>query len=304
MKRAAVVGVAAGVTAIVIAAGATGWLLTRPSGPDAAARGFLEALAADDAEAAVALLADEPESRTDLVAAYDGATSMVVDPRVIGTESESGGRSRAEVSFTLDGDVVTTSFGLVETRDGWRIAADGLGAVTPTVTIGDAVATGSALLPAGTESDLLPGAYALAAAPVRFLDGETTATVLPGGSEQPEVEASVDPAATEAAQDQFDAYLEECAAPATAVPDNCGLRVPWAVDLTSLDRIAFRIDERPVLALSEDGASFDATGGVIVATATGTARGGGTASFTYRADDWALRGSVRFTGDDLVLVVR
>ena len=71
-----------------------------------------------------------------------------------------------------------------------------------------------------------------------------------------------------------------------------------------LDGIAFRIEEHPVVALSEDAASFDATGGVIVATATGTTRGGESRAFTYRADDWALRGSVRFSGDEMILAVR
>ena len=80
--------------------------------------------------------------------------------------------------------------------------------------------------------------------------------------------------------------------------------MPWAADLAALDSIAFRIDERPVVALHDDAAGFDATGGVIVATASGTAHGGESASFTYRADDWALRGSIRFSGDDMILAVR
>ena len=56
--------------------------------------------------------------------------------------------------------------------------------------------------------------------------------------------------------------------------------------------------------LSADATGFDATGGVIVATATGASRAGGPESFTYRADDWSVRGSVRFEGDQMVLAVR
>ena len=40
-----------------------------------------------------------------------------------------------------------------------------------------------------------------------------------------------------------------------------------------------------------------------MATATGTTRDGAEASFTYRADDWALRGTVTLTRDDMKLAV-
>ena len=67
--------------------------------------------------------------------------------------------------------------------------------------------------------------------------------------------------------------------------------------------MAFRIDQSPALTLSPDLRTFAATGGAIVATATGTTRAGGAGTFTYRADDWALRGTVCFTGDEMVLAV-
>jgi len=41
----------------------------------------------------------------------------------------------------------------------------------------------------------------------------------------------------------------------------------------------------------------------VVATATGKTRDGGSGSFTYRADDWALRGTVAFQGNEMVLAV-
>ncbi len=85
------------------------------------------------------------------------------------------------------------------------------------------------------------------------------------------------PEATGAAQAQLDAYADACTQPATTVPPNCGLRVPWAADLTALSSLAFRIDQRPVLVLSADARTFAATGGVVVATATGTTREGTTA---------------------------
>ena len=103
---------------------------------------------------------------------------------------------------------------------------------------------------------------------------------------------------------KLDAYADTCAKPAQAVPDQCGLRVPWAADLASLASIAFRIEAYPIVTLSADGRAFDAVDGRIVATATGTTRDGAPGAFTYQADDWALRGSVTFTGDEMVLAVR
>ena len=73
--------------------------------------------------------------------------------------------------------------------------------------------------------------------------------------------------------------------------------------LTRERRDLLRVVAPPVLALSADARSVAATGGIIVATATGTTRAGSTASFTYRADDWALRGTIAFTGDEMVLRV-
>ena len=142
------------------------------------------------------------------------------------------------------------------------------------------------------------------AAPRGILSGSATAAVSTGTPTDVSLHTSLTAHATAAAQTQLDAYLEQCTARSDAVPDHCGLRVPWAVDLRSLDTIAFRIDDRPVVTLSDDGSSFDATEGVVVATATGTTRSGGPGTFTYRADDWSLRGSIRYEGDEMVLLVR
>ncbi|GAA2006371.1 hypothetical protein [Microbacterium ulmi] len=150
---------------------------------------------------------------------------------------------------------------------------------------------------------LLPGAYSASASPTGLLSGATTVVVLPGGDDDVAVEASLSADATAKAQAQLDAYARACAQPADAVPANCGIRVPWAADLAGLDRIAFRIEQLPAVVLSPDARSFAATGGILVATASGTARDGTAGSFTYRADDWALRGTVAFAGDGMVLGV-
>ena len=158
---------------------------------------------------------------------------------------------------------------------------------------GDSVWVGGALAPAGTPVALLPAEYGRRAAPRGLLSGRARSPSATTSRSPSRSRSSITPEATAAAQTQLDAYADACTQPAAAVPANCGLRVPWAADLATLTSIAFRIDQRPVLALAPDGRTFAATDGVVVATATGTTRAGATASFTYRADDWALRGTCR-----------
>jgi hypothetical protein len=301
VKRGAVIGIVAGSVAVVIAGGAAAWwLLSRPPGPDAAARAFLEALADGDAEAAVALLESPSDGLAD---AFDGASGMLSDPTVDEVGAPESSTAIAQVAFTLDGEERTASFGLVETDAGWRVASDALGTIEPTTTLGDSVRIGGSLVPAATPARVLPAVYPVTAAPAGLLAGETTVVALPGATVEAPIEASVSPDATAIAQEQLDAYTAACTAPAAAVPPNCGLRVPWAADLATLGAIAFRIETPPTLAIAPDARSFAATGGAVVATATGTTRAGSAATFTYRADDWALRGTIAFTGDEMVLRV-
>ncbi len=194
--------------------------------------------------------------------------------------------------------------GFILTQEGgrWRVDADYLASLQVTTTIGDAVRIGGVLHPVGIVN-LLPAVYAVTAAPTGLVDGAAIAVVT---NEEPvavAVDATLSPEAVRAAQEQLDDYLEQCTRTADVAPANCGIRVPWAADLASLEQISFRIETTPVLALSPDARTFAATGGVLVATAAGTTRAGSSASFTYRADDWALRGTVTMTGDTMTLSV-
>src|SRR3546814_16513216 len=82
-----------------------------------------------------------------------------------------------------------------------------------------------------------------------------------------------------------------------------GLRLPAAADLVSASAGAYGVEQLPRLTLAADGRAFDATGGVVVATVTGTTRDGATRSVTYRDDAWTLRGEVRIRGEQLILGV-
>ncbi|WP_169581223.1 MULTISPECIES: hypothetical protein [Microbacterium] len=310
MKRRTAIGLAiaaavAIVTAVTIALVAWG-PAGGPDSPEGTARAYLDALAAGDGEAVDALRAEPLDALT--AEAFAGASAYLTDPRVARASAQ-GESAAVQAEAEIAGERVDLRLTLESTDEGWRVVDGDLGSVRATTVlagtpVGDAVWIGDALAPSASKVALLPAEYEVAAAPRGILTGSETIGVGPGAAVTVELDAALSPDAASIAQTQLDVYLDACAEPAPEVPDHCGLRVPWAADLTSLERIAFRIDERPVLALSADASTFDATGGVIVATATGAARAGGDGTFTYRADDWAVRGSVEFTGDEMVLSVR
>lgn len=308
MKRGTIVGLAVGGVAVVAIAASAWWFLTRPQSAEDVARAYLDALAAGD-YAAIEALRAEPLEDAVVEEAFAGASSRIAEARVVDVAEQDGGVAGVHAQVELGGEPHDLSFTLEQTDGQWVLGGDDLGLLQVSTTlagvpVGDSVWIGDALAPAGTDVLLLPAEYPIGAAPRGILTGTATAVVVPGQPATVDLEASLSPEATARAQEQLDVYLDACAAPAAEVPSNCGIRVPWAADLTSLTSIAFRIDERPVLVLSADGTRFDATGGVIVATATGASRAGGTGSVTYRADDWAVRGAVRFKGDEMVLAVR
>lgn len=312
MKRAAVVGIAAGATgAVLIAALAAWWLSARPPTADDAARAYLDALAGGDYAAIDDMTPSGlggDEARW-VEQAFAGASAYIADPRVVELDTSEEGVATVDAAVDLGGEARELSFTLQLSDGRWMLAPDHLGALNADALlgeaqVGDAVWVGDALVPSRVDVSVLPAEYEVQAAPRGILSGTATVAVSTDAPAEVVLDAALAPEATIAAQAQLDAYMDECARPADTVPDACGLRVPWAADLTALEAISFRIDERPVVELSDDGASFDATGGVIVATATGTPRADGPATVTYRADDWALRGSLRFSGDELILLVR
>lgn len=308
MKRGTVVGIVVGVVVALGVGLVAWWLLGRPEGPEATARAYLDALESGDF-AAIESLRAEPLNDPLVRDAFAGASERVSNARIVEIREESADISGVIAEVTLGGETHDLGFTVERTAGRWRLGNGDLGLLTAAAVlgeapVGDTVTVGGALFPARSDLLLLPAAYEVAAAPRSILAGQANAVVLPGEPADVVVETRLSPDAVDQAQEQLDAYLDACAEPASEIPANCGIRVPWAADLTSLDSVSFRIEKKPVLSLSADASGFDATGGTIVATATGTSRSGGTGSFTYLADDWSVRGSVRFEGEQMVLSVR
>ena len=308
MRRGAIIAIVVGVVVAAVGAGVAWWLLRPPSAEDAAQR-YLSALSTGDVAVIDAMRgSSDPEVDRLVDDAFSGAKAYLSDARIDELAS-SGDRTVVRASAEFDGERRDLRFTLASEADGFVLTGDHLGALTArsiaTATaepMGDSVWVGNALMPTDVKVGLLPAVYEVAAAPSVLLEGEGS-VVIAAEPVELTIEATLTEAAGTAAQEQLDQYARTCAQRAVAVPEDCGIRVPWAADLTQLDAIAFRIEKFPAVSFDANGRTFGATGGVIVATATGLAWTGMPASFTYRAEGWALRGSVSFEGDEMVLAV-
>ena len=324
--------VAAAVVAIVaIVGGFVAWsFISRPSGAAETAGAYLAALERGDGVAASALSAPQAAGETAVeFGALDDATEWISAARVE-TLTEAGTDATATATFTLAATQHSVTMTLSNRSGAWLVTDAPATTLRATSTMGAGIEIGDVAVPfddaaaagadaataagTGTETEtkaathaatvaLLPGVYEVTAAPAGLLEGAQEVVATGAESLNVALQPTLGAAALTAADAQLATYLAACTAPATAVPLDCGIRVPWAADLASLTRLTFRIDKAPTLALAPDGSGFAATGGTLVATAVGVDDGGGAASFTYRDSEWALRGSVGFTIDALTLEV-
>ena len=302
MKRGPLIAVIAAGAVLLVVAGVVLWLVLRPSGPQAVVEEYLDDVSRGGAAAALSLVTADGVDAASTEAAFAGASATISDA-VVTAISEDGDTATASVTFTLDASSGSGEIALVRTDAGWKVTASGLGSLTISSTVGDAAVIGTALIGVGEPVLLLPALYDVLPAPVGILTGATTAAVSPGAATTAALEPQLSDAALETAAAQVQAHLDACTAPTDAIPENCGIRVPWAADLALLTTLSFRVETAPTLAFAVNLSSFAATGGVLVATASGTTRDGSAGTFTYRTDDWSLRGGMSFTGNQLVLSV-
>ncbi len=304
--RGAVVAIIAAV--VVVAVGGVGlaiWFGSRGETPEAGAQRYLEALASGDADRLAVAVAPDVDLSAGTLDAFASATGYLRQPAVTSTETSSSETATVSATYFLSGGMRVVSF-TVRLVDGrWLADADALGGIVATTSVGDAVTIGDVVLEASTPLAALPAAYAVTAAPAEILEGEADAVVTPGATTEVAVAASLTPDAAARAQPAVDTYLTDCTAstpeaPATAIPESCGISIPWGADLASAQGFVFRVQTFPTVALDATG-GFLASGGSYVVTVSGMQRDGTAASFTYRDDAWTLRGALVFTGGELIL---
>lgn len=281
--------------AVVLGAGAAWLLIPRSGSAEDQALAYLHALQDGDL---AAVKATGLEVSADTAAAFEGASAYISEV-LVDASAESDSSTVVRASFTLAGEHVKTEITMIERGGRWvPDPATALG----TTQIDAPAGVGDAVFAADAAVSLLPAQYEAIASPVEFLEGSATIPMTPGGTQDVALEVTLRPEATERAQKQLAQYLETCTQPASEVPVSCGLAIPWAADFSEVSGITYRIEQAPIISLTPT--SFQAGEGVLVATVTGTDIGGDAGqSVSYRTSNWALRGDVAFTADDIVLSV-
>lgn len=282
-----------GAIAVVLVAAALAWFLIPRGSPEDEALAYLQALADGDVTAVEATGVDLPATSASAFAdASDHLSGGAVESSTADDRT-----AVVVVSYDLAGARHESTLTLSQ-RDGRWVpeAASALGSVQFTVP----VRLTDTVLPAGTTA-LLPAVYDASATPVEFLDGSATIEVLPGSTQEVDVDAALRPEAVDIAQTQLDEHLATCTQPTSEAPPSCGITIPWAADFSAMSEIRFRIEKMPVISLTPS--AFQADDGVLVATVDGTAFDGSKKTLTYRSTNWSVRGDVAFTDDDIVLSV-
>lgn len=286
-----ILGGAIAIVALITAA--VVWFVIPRGSPEDQALAYLRALADGEVAAVAATGLDVPQATA---SAFSDATDRLSDGAVESSTTD-GRTATVVVSFELAGARHESTLTLSQ-RDGRWVpdAGSALGSVhfAGPITIADTA------IPPGKAS-LLPAVYDVDAAPAEFLDGGATIDVLPGRTQGVEIDATLRPEAAEAAQAQLDEYLSACTKPAAQAPASCGIAIPWAADFSAVSEIRYRIEQAPVVSLTAS--AFQADGGVLVATVTGTGLDGSATTLSYRSMDWSVRGDVTFDEDDIVLSV-
>ena len=132
----------------------------------------------------------------------------------------------------------------------------------------------------------------------------TVVPAVPESSPTPTAASAPPSDPTALAQRALDEHLEECTAEEAAggaVPQECGIRIPWGTEFAAVDSVRFRIERMPVLELSEGG--FVAEGGVLVATVSGTGQDSAPLTQTYRTESWTVRGDATVSDGQARLTV-
>lgn len=282
-----------GAIAVVVIALSLAWFLAPRGSAEDQARIYLQALADGDVSAVRATGIDVPATT---VSAFAQASGHLSDGEV---ESATADDHAAVivVSYELAGARHESTLNFSQRGGHWvPDAAPALGSVKYRVP----AAIADTILPPG-RTLLLPAVYDVSATPMEFLDGRTTIKVLPGSTQEVDLDTTLRPDAVDAAQNQLDDYLRACTEPAAQSPSSCGIAIPWAADFSAVSEIRYRIEQTPVISITPS--TFHADDGVLIATVTGTAPNGSQESFTYRTANWGVRGDVSFTTDDIVLSI-
>ncbi|WP_261164577.1 condensin complex subunit 2 [Microbacterium sp. Marseille-Q6965] len=296
-RRTALVLALVAITVVVIGAATAWWLTAGGSEPRATAQRFLDALVAGDAEALRVVTDADDDALALFAQAREHASGAA-----LGAVETDGDDALLRATVTLGGERAEVAVPMRRLGETWIVQS--ATALTVTPGLGDAFAIGDAAFSADEAPRLLPALYEVAPLPAEVLRGSAEVAILPGQETAAlDLDVAIADDATAVVQQHLAEHAADCAAATDAIPDACGIVVPWAADLRALERVAFTVERVPEVSLDTAAMAFEATGGALVAEVTGTAHDGTARTFSYRTDDWIMRGALAFRDAQLVLMV-
>src|SRR5690606_16690811 len=172
----AVVGSVAGAVVVVAAGAGVAWWLLRGETADQAAQRYVQALEEGDRAALEKLLPDDAD-HAQALDLFDGAAGRISDAQL----SAAGDDDSFRADVMIDGQPGVVHFSLAQDSGPWLLAADYLGTLEVTTTIGGvtpgaAVEIGGVTVPVG-QTQVFPAVYTVHAAPADILAGEATVAV-------------------------------------------------------------------------------------------------------------------------------
>lgn len=285
-------------------------------GPDATVRSYLSAISNGDASEANKLAAPDVSEEQAVLLTDDvlgEAGEFISNAKITGSRVR-GDQATVEVSYSLGG---TTYDGYIELSkagkqavlfDTWKIDTPLVGDLSVFIsnsnTESNEAAVNGVTVAFGDEYSLpaYPALYTVGAPGNDFFTAEdveyTVATGTRADYEGVQLELAPTEALTAAVQESLNAFLDECATSTELDPEGCSLRLSWYSDFTSVDKVAYSIDEYPTVEVDEYGTYFTATGGSYTADVTGTTYDGSKAELPFGLDgDWGITGTIAIDGD-------
>lgn len=285
-------------------------------GPEATVKNYLTAISQGKASTANKLV--EPGVKDDAAALLSDdilkeSKALLKNPEIDDVRTR-GNAAQVDISYSVDG---TAYDGMIElSKDGkqglffdkWVIDKPLLASVYVYSTDGEMVSVNGTDVSFGKEYELVayPAAYEIGAPKSDFYEAEAQTFVAATGSKASydaiDLELTPTQALTDAVQEQVNKYLDTCATQTVPNPENCGLRSLYYFDFSGEPTFSYKVDKYPVVTISENGTSFEATLGQVTGNATGElSYPGGQGTAVYAWDDWGYSGSFVVDGDEVTI---
>ncbi len=285
-------------------------------GPEATVKNYLTAISQGKASTANKLV--EPGVKDDAAALLSDdilkeSKALMKNPEIDDVRTR-GNAAQVDISYSVDG---TAYDGMIElSKDGkqglffdkWVIDKPLLASVYVYSNDGEMVSVNGTDVSFGKKYELVayPAAYEIGAPKSDFYEAEPQTFVAATGSKATydavDLELTPTQALTDAVQEQVNKYLDTCVTQTVPNPENCGLRSLYYFDFSGEPTFSYKVDKYPVVTISENGTSFEATLGQVTGNATGElSYPGGQGTAVYAWDDWGYSGSFVVDGDEVTI---